>query len=756
MTKSETLFKLEKTLKSARVLSQVSVKYEELADAERIVTSVLQSFPGVSNFAVRSSFSGEDLKLSSQAGRFQTFLNVSKDNLIESIKKVFASYPLITEREIVFIQPYLRDTVRSGVVFSHSPSSGQRYLIDNFILGSDTGVITSGSRHGFKHVCFRSSPNNCEDKTCTALKSVIMECEECLDYEHMDIEYALGSDGELYIFQVRPLVITDAHFDEIKKSLEESFEFIQSKSKEHPFLSGSTTVFGVMPDWNPAEMIGRRPKKLAISLYRELITDQIWAYQRDNYGYKSLRSFPLLVEIGNQPFIDVRVSFNSLLPKGLPTLLENQLVDYYIAKLKENRNYHDKIEFEIVLSSWTLDLNSKLEDLPDVISKENRELLKQTLIKLTKDVIQGDHLFSDIERVKKLIDRKKSIEAGMKNNVSELYWLLEDCKRWGTLPFAGLARAAFIATQILKSIEIETGHHGILAHFTKSANTVASQMAEDLYSLTHEDFLDRYGHLRPGTYDILSRTYREAFQAYFADLPKKRNEKALEIEHEEIDLQLLLEDTGMRSILGVEPSKFLEFARTAIYWREQAKFEFTKNLSGVLDLVRIIGEDFKISREDLAFLDIKVLIEAYSRGVELEQTMRESIEKGKLDFIRATAMELPSLIVTPEEIFSFTEEDSSPNFITNFSVTGVPKFTLEKLAGSIAVIEGADPGYDWIFQQGIAGLITAYGGANSHMAVRCYELGIPAAIGVGERKFAEIKNALYVNLDCSNRVIEYR
>jgi phosphoenolpyruvate-protein kinase (PTS system EI component) len=70
------------------------------------------------------------------------------------------------------------------------------------------------------------------------------------------------------------------------------------------------------------------------------------------------------------------------------------------------------------------------------------------------------------------------------------------------------------------------------------------------------------------------------------------------------------------------------------------------------------------------------------------------------------------------------------------------------------VIESADPGYDWIFAQSIAGLITCYGGANSHMAVRCRELNIPAAIGVGVELFNSIKNSNLVYLDCANKKIE--
>ena len=35
--------------------------------------------------------------------------------------------------------------------------------------------------------------------------------------------------------------------------------------------------------------------------------------------------------------------------------------------------------------------------------------------------------------------------------IDKIYWLLEDCKKYGTLPFASLARCAFISTEILNS-----------------------------------------------------------------------------------------------------------------------------------------------------------------------------------------------------------------------------------------------------------------------------------------------------------------
>ena len=35
----------------------------------------------------------------------------------------------------------------------------------------------------------------------------------------------------------------------------------------------------LVADWNPAEMIGDKPNPLALSLYKELITDEIWREQ---------------------------------------------------------------------------------------------------------------------------------------------------------------------------------------------------------------------------------------------------------------------------------------------------------------------------------------------------------------------------------------------------------------------------------------------------------------------------------------------
>ena len=138
---------------------------------------------------------------------------------------------------------------------------------------------------------------------------------------------------------------------------------LDKKFKKSKDLMGKKTLFGQMPDWNPAEMIGIKPKPLALSLYRELITDHVWSKQRRNYGYRYVDSNHLMASFFGTPYIDVRVDFNSWIPSTLNEKLANKLTNFYIKKFIKNKNYHDKIEFEIIFSCFTASTNKRLKEL---------------------------------------------------------------------------------------------------------------------------------------------------------------------------------------------------------------------------------------------------------------------------------------------------------------------------------------------------------------------------------------------------------
>ena len=75
------------------------------------------------------------------------------------------------------------------------------------------------------------------------------------------------------------------------------------------------------------------------------------------------------------------------------------------------------------------------------------------------------------------------------------------------------------------------------------------------------------------------------------------------------------------------------------------------------------------------------------------------------------------------------------------------------MENKIVCIKSADPGYDFIFTKNIKGLVTEYGGPNSHMCIRCSELGIPAVIGVGSNTYEKVINSKQITLDCFNKKI---
>ncbi len=114
-------------------------------------------------------------------------------------------------------------------------------------------------------------------------------------------------------------------------------------------------------------------------------------------------------------------------------------------------------------------------------------------------------------------------------------------------------------------------------------------------------------------------------------------------------------------------------------------------------------------------------------------------------------IKLPSIIVKPKDVYSFYQLDEEPNYITQHSIiaeTVIFKDNSSYIRGKIVFIRSADPGYDFIFSKEIAGLITQFGGANSHMAIRCAELNIPAVIGIGENRFNEWSKWNTVKVDC--------
>lgn len=766
-TKAETLKKLENKIIAAEILPQFTFTVEEWnADRNKCLE---ESILIGNTLIVRSSSISEDTVKESKAGQYLSIPNVcGKKNLEQAIEQVIASYQSADVQNQVLVQPMLTDIRICGVAFTRDPSTQGDYYVINYDRTGSAQGITSGStmqQETYLYYCFKNKLYF-QDEDIGKIVTCLQELEKICDSNSLDVEFAITNSNKLFVLQVRPLCCIQEESG--GKTQEEALECIEKKvdyeNRKKPFLLGKKVIYGIMPDWNPAEIIGVRPKPLALSLYREIITDNIWAYQRDNYGYRNLRSFPLLVDFYGLPYIDVRVSFNSFLPKCLPEDLGEKLVNYYLEKLEREPHLHDKVEFQIVFSCYTFDLPERTRILENYgFAKEEIEEINESLKNLTNRIINHDTGLwkSDYEKIYILEKRYEEIMESDLDAFSRIYWLIEDCKRYGTLPFAGLARAGFIAVQMLESmVRTELISKEDYQAFMNEVNTVSTEMKEDFKNLSREAFLKKYGHLRPGTYDITSLRYDEAAELYFdwnkpKDEGKMEAEPAFRLSLKQLKmLHIQMKEHGITDdILGL-----FDFIKTAIEGREFAKFVFTKSLSEVIRLIGEIGDKYLISKEECAFLNIQSILQLYSSTDNIEEKLGQVIAEGKEHYRLTEKLVLPPLICRKEDIYGFFYPQTQPNFITLKKVAGEAMIISDGgmkpgIEDKILFIESADPGYDWIFSHKILGFVTKFGGANSHMSIRAAELGIPAVIGIGEERYRRMAAGKVLEIDAAGKKI---
>ena len=766
-TKAETLERLEPALKSARVLPQVQATSSFWRQNPKAVFDAARRKGWLDRpLIVRSSAKAEDSSSDSLAGHFESIPNVYGEKALrEAIERVVTSLGHPNSEDQFFIQPMLTQVVVSGVAFSRDLNAGGPYVVVNYDdTSGSTSSVTSGTCNDTKSFVYHKLANNPPEGFLGQVISLIDEIESLFDHDSFDMEFAVDEDGVLYLLQVRPLMIRTELLissQEHRAAVERIAGKIAQLNRPHPYLLGSRTMFGVMPDWNPAEIIGVRPRPLALSLYRELVTDSVWAYQRDNYGYRNLRSFPLLMDFHGLPYVDVRVTFNSFVPREIDEGLAGRLVNYYLDRLADNPELHDKVEFEIIFSCYTLDLPDRLAALRQHgFSEEDCTRLAESLLSLTNRIIhmKSGLWRSDLERIQELEKRQIRIMGSDQDLVSRIYWLLEDCKRYGTLPFAGLARAGFIAVQLLRSM-VTVGVLGQQEYnaFMMSLETVGSRMTRDFATLNRETFLQRYGHLRPGTYDIRSPRYDEAPDFYFdwSSRNKKSKERPEQFAPSLPQLnrvECLLKEHGLEH----NALELFDFLKAGIEGREHSKFVFTRSLSNAISLFKELGVEYGFSADDCAYADIGIIRELYISTRDPKNLLGQSIESGRRRYNLTKHLILPSLIVNADDVWAFHMPRYEPNYVTDKAAVGhvtTDDDDRSALHGSILLISSADPGFDWIFSCDIAGFITKYGGANSHMAIRAGELGIPAVTGAGETLFAQWLEAQTLQIDCANRQV---
>mgnify|MGYP001162831614 CR=1 FL=1 len=760
-TKGKTLLKLRSSGFKVPNLTLIKEK-SFLKNSDKIVKQLSNRFK---NFvAIRSSALNEDSNKESLAGKYLSFLNIDPKNkklLKEKINKVIESYDDNKNNEII-VQDMVRNTVMSGVCTTADLHNYLPIININYDESNKTDSVTSGSNNSSTITIFDEKIKKLKDKKLNNLLIEIKKLKKKFRSDLLDIEFAIDKNNKVYILQVRKIILpknkkifSKKIYRQLLLGLEKKIIKLQEKNYD---LYGNTNCFGVMPDWNPAEIIGFKPRPLALSLYKELITDHVWSKNRHQYGFKNLESHHLMTTFYGTPYIDIRVDFNSWIPQELNHKISQKLVNFYLNKIKNNKDLHDKVEFEILFTCFTTNTVSRLKkELNDKFTKNEINKIKNSLIKINNIAYKAS--FIDIDKIYKLKKRQFKLINSKIYSLNKIYFLTEDCKKFGTLPFAGLARCGFIAVDILNSL-VETKIISLdeKNKYLSSISNIASNVTDDFIKFNKRDFCRIYGHLRPNTYDITSLNYSEGYSKYF-NTKDKNIRKKIKFNFSKAQISKI-NNFLKKNKLEMNASELDKFIRKSIYNREYAKFIFTKSINLIFQNLIEFGKKYRICRDDLSYVDINTILNFHcSLDVEnIVKKIKEEIKSQKKVYKLNSMIRLPETITSSNDLYLFHKNVKNGNYVTQNKITS--RFVhyknikdLKKLDNKIVLIESADPGYDFIFSKKIKGLITKFGGQNSHMSIRSAELSLPACIGVGEEKFNEILTKKSLTLDCSNMKI---
>ncbi len=715
---------------------------------------------------IRSSSLDEDTNNLSNAGKYLSIANLKAQHEVikKSIEDVIDKFDSLKDQ--ILIQEYIYKTNISGVLFTREANYNSPYYTINYDTSGKTDLVTSGKNDVTMETeyIFRDKINL--SKKFNSLLKIVKKLEKILGSDRLDIEFAL-KNKKWILFQCRRLpghnLKNKKNDTEISKVLVNLKKKIEKLKKNNPSIEGNTTYFSNMADWNPAEMIGTKPKMLAISLYAELITDYIWGKQRKNYKYKDVSPNVLMVNLAGSPFIDLRTDLNSFLPQGLNSTLEKKLVNHYLFQLKSKTYLHDKIEFEVVPTCFDLNM---LEHKNNTLNEKEKNDYFIKIKKTTNFIINAKNnlINKEISKIKILEKKIDQIQKFKISEIQKIFFLVNHCKTYGTLPFSGIARIAFVCTKILRSlVDRGTINQKFVEEIYLSIPTITKKLNIDHLKANKSKkfkdlFLRKYGHLRPSTYSITSKNYKEAYDQYFSKI-KKKEEKKLQ-RRQPIDKAILkkIDILFKKEKMNISAEEFIYLLKRSIQYREYSKFIFSKSINCIFENLVKFGKKLKINRKDLQHISIKKILNSYSvlETEKLASTLKRDIINNKKSFEILKQIKFPDFITSSEDVYCHKIKLSRGNYITNKNTSGDlihldNMNNLNKLNKKIVILENADPGFDFIFSYQIKGLITKYGGANSHMAIRCLELNIPAIIGIGEAGFDKISETSMIEFDCEKK-----
>lgn len=455
----------------------------------------------------------------------------------------------------------------------------------------------------------------------------------------------------------------------------------------------------------------------------------------------------------SQPFINTKLSFLSLIPNKLDKKIRDKLCNAWLQRLKTHPEHHDKIEFEIATTCYDFNFikkfNKRYKKVLSIIEfqKYSTELkaLTQNLLSIKKN----SSLVNSIRKIKKL-------NLLLSNNKLNIANLVKICKTHGTLPFSIIARHAFIAESFLISLkENKCINDKRLIFFRGSLKTITSELINDTNNLARRKislklFLKNYGHLRPSTYDINSKSYKEQnLKNFIGEKNELKKIKSFKLnKNERVKINAIIKKNNF----DFKSGDLIDYIGLSIRNREYAKFVFTKCINQIFEQIISISKLKKIKRNYLDLLPLNFYLKKnFHNDKKFNNLYLKNEAQKKLRNLNKF-LKISYIIRSERDFHVVPIHRSRPNFVGSRIITGKPLYIRnineiknKDLKNYIICIDNADPGYDLIFTKKFKGLITKYGGMNSHMYIRCAEFNLTAIIGAGDGQFNKILKSSKIN-----------
>jgi len=642
-TKADTLLAIKNHVKRAHIEDMVIVTVEEFMN-KKIETfhKVYEQFKG-DKIVVRSSPKNEDDVTAVDDLHLANVLDVDSgdsDQVCDAILSIVKSYvkgelnegslELIKDEQIL-IQRESKNIVVSGVVFTRDIIHNRPYYMVNYDANRKTDFISVRKNERTLWIA-RNVSREFLDIKFLKLLMAIKEIEDMFpEEEALDIGFGIDEKNNIIIFRVRQLVRLIG-----KSKTMTDREFADTKAFAKCSYLDTNHILSDMAYCGVAELIGHNPRPLDYSIVKEFIASKIWNRGLCDLGYSYVPD-GLIQKIGNKPYLSLSYSFEGLTPEDLNSQLKFKLYAYYEKKLKQDKSLHDKLESEVMFSTFDFATDKRLEELNEEgFNQGEIEQIRTCLYKLTKEAI---YAYDEVTNADKsalllLIKLRRQISDGApleESNVMKLHKyimeLTDSIKKHAVQQLARQDRYASMARNFCESL-VKQGYftESEMDAFKASITTVFMDFDMDFDKFIHgslslEEFNETYGQLRMSPYNIRTDCYSNMSFEIIPDSPSRKDKKSKEAKL--LDTKKLME--ALKSVgLNISPEKFMEFMVKAIKNREFFFFEYSKSISLMLDIIIQVGELIGIAREDMSYLEIQDLLSYHSREsyIQITQTNR--------------------------------------------------------------------------------------------------------------------------------------